>query len=324
MNKFLVASALGIIVIGGWAATEYSRAEQTKSAAVKNEVKIEERDGFGIITSNGIPDHPTGQFPHPGNPGRIAPQHFVFRMTLAPKIADKLTWQRNGKFGVVLNGVPLDPGTNEWWNNDRRAGWQEVAHAGTDELGLDESNAHVQPDGTYHYHGLPYGWLDKLPDATKPQNVLTGYAGDGFPIYSLFGYANPKDPKSKIVKLRSSYRVRKGTRPDAPDGPGGTYDGTYSKDYKYVAGAGDLDECNGREGVTPEYPKGTYYYVLTEEFPFIPRYFRGTPDASWARRPGPPPGGEHSHGGERGDHGPDDNGPEGGPPPDEFGPPPDR
>ena len=34
-------------------------------------------------------------------------------------------------------------------------------------------------------------------------------------------------------------------------------------DWNYVGGMGDLDECNGRWGPTPEYPEGTYYYVST-------------------------------------------------------------
>ena len=41
--------------------------------------------------------------------------------------------------------------------------------------------------------------------------------------------------------------------------------------------SGDLDQCNGRQGVTPEYPNGTYYYVLTNEFPFIGRCLVGEP-----------------------------------------------
>ena len=36
--------------------------------------------------------------------------------------------------------------------------------------------------------------------------------------------------------------------------------------------------------MTPEFPKGTYYYVLTEEFPFIPRKFKGTPDPSFSKQ----------------------------------------
>ena len=49
---------------------------------------------------------------------------------------------------------------------------------------------------------------------------------------------------------------------------------------------GDLDETNGRFGATPEFPNGTYHYVLTDAFPFIPRAWRGTPEQ-------PVPVGEH-------------------------------
>ena len=65
-----------------------------------------------------------------------------------------------------------------------------------------------------------------------------------------------------------------------------------------VVAASDLDECIGRIDMTPEYTKVTFYYVLTENWPFIPRKFRGTPDASFRHgppggggRPGGPPGG---------------------------------
>jgi hypothetical protein len=30
-------------------------------------------------------------------------------------------------FGVALNGVGFDPGTAEFWNNDRRGGWNHAA-----------------------------------------------------------------------------------------------------------------------------------------------------------------------------------------------------
>jgi hypothetical protein len=114
--------------------------------------------------------------------------------------------------------------------------------------------------------------------------VLVGWAADGFPIYGPW-IQRGNDEASK-ARARSSYQLKKGTR---PDGPGGAFDGTFVGDWEYVAGSGDLDECNGREGVMPEFPGGTYYYVLTEEFPFIPRLWRGTPDAAFLRR-GPPAG----------------------------------
>ena len=124
--------------------------------------------------------------------------------------------------------------------------------------------------------------------------LLVGYAADGFPIYTSYGYSVATDAKSPLKKMRSSYRLKQGQRPGEPNGPGGKYDGQFTADYEYVKGSGDLDECNGRFGVTPEYPQGIYHYYITEEFPFVSRFWRGTPDASFKKpwpRPGSRPGG---------------------------------
>src|ERR1051326_1683336 len=159
-------------------------------------------------------------------------------------------------------------------------------------LGMDKNNAHVQPNGAYHYHGVPTGLLDTLTGG-KPKMVLIGWAADGFPIYGPWGYTDPKNATTPLKKMKSSYRVKKGSR---PNGPGGTYDGSYVQDWEYVDGAGDLDECNGRFGVTPEFPQGTYHYYVTETSPFISRQYKGAPDPSFERR-GPPGGGPGGRGG---------------------------
>jgi len=52
--------------------------------------------------------------------------------------------------------------------------------------------------------------------------------------------------------------------------------GTFLQDFEYVAGLGDLDECNGRTGVTPEFPKGIYHYFATETFPYLQRCVKGS------------------------------------------------
>ncbi len=116
--------------------------------------------------------------------------------------------------------------------------------------------------------------------------IQIGWALDGFPIYGPKGYADPLDPESGLVELSSSYRLKAGERPVPPDGPGEAYDGTFANDWEYAEGLGDLDECNGRFGVTPEFPQGTYYYVVTEAFPSIPRFWRGTPGPSVRQRGG--------------------------------------
>ena len=269
---------------------------QTVATGNPSEVRIVVRGAYRYIVANGLPDHVTGQFPNRGNPNRIRAQRYQFRVPAEPKAAKTMRSALGQPFGIAINGVPFDPGTAERWNNDPR--WHYEAMTGKINLGLDNSNAHVQPTGAYHYHGIPEGLLALQPNH-KSQMTLLGYAADGFPIYGPLGHSEADDAESELKTLRSSYRLRHGER---SSGPPGQYDGSFAQDFEYVEGLGDLDECNGREGVTPEYPDGTYYYVLTSDFPFIPRSFRGTPDESFERRgpggrpprggrPGPPPGG---------------------------------
>lgn len=116
------------------------------------------------------------------------------------------------------------------------------------------------------------------------QLTLLGWAFDGFPIYGPSGFSDAWDQESEVRELRTSYQLKSGDRPSPPDGPGEEYDGTFGLDYEYIAGSGDLDECNGRFGVTPEYPQGTYYYVVSDAFPQVPRMWRGQPDETMQRR----------------------------------------
>jgi hypothetical protein len=266
-------------------------------------VRIDTQGGYRFISSDGLPDHDTGAFPNRNNPNRIAPQNHRFRVPLTPLRAGRLTpLRRSSNFGVAVNGVPFDPFTAENWNNDPRSGWSIEAMGGALNLGLDRHNAHVQPDGSYHYHALPVGVVERLTQRETP--LLIGYAADGFPIYAPAGYRDANAAQGALIELRSSWRLKSGTRPNTGErgGPGGAYNGYYTQDWEYAAGSGDLDECNGRSGVTSEYPSGTYYYVITAGFPLIPRCFVGTPDASFDKGPPrggpggrPPPGGPGGH-----------------------------
>ena len=228
-------------------------------------------------------------------------------MPLHPKVADRAVFGMGIDYGVALNGVMFDPGTAEFWKNDRNSGWHYEAGTGKIDLGLDLSNGHVQPTGAYHYHAIPLELLKKLNPDNKARLTHIGHAADGFPIYARWDYANPKDAKSEVCVMRSSYKLKQGQR---PGGPGGAYDGTFTEDFEYIAGSGDLDECGGRFGVTPENPEGIYHYLLTDDYPFIPRLYKGTPDPSF--RKGPPGGGGRGPGGR----------PQGGPPGGGFPPPP--
>lgn len=249
-----------------------------------------------VIRSNGIPDHATGEFPNSGNPNAIREMNHELVIPLHPKLNDEP--MRSGpEFGIALNGIPFDAGTGEFWTEDGRrfgvrSAWNYEALGGGVDLGLDSNNAHVQPTGKYHYHGLPTGLLKELGGEQGIERMIQiGWAADGFPIYGPFGYSDPMDPASKIIELESSYQLKVGSRPTAPGGPGGEYNGDFGIDWEFNTDSGDLDECNGRFGVTPEFPEGTYYYVVSDSFPQIPRMWHGQPDESM-RRPGgnrPPP-----------------------------------
>ena len=284
-------------------------ASATKSSS-EPKVIISIAGDYRTFRANGLPDHKPGAFPNAGNPNRISAQSYDFRVALKPKTNAAPRDARGGWFGVALNGVPFEPGTGEFWNGQRE--WNYEAKSGFINLGLDQNNAHVQPTGAYHYHGLPTGLMDKLGgDGNKM--LLVGYAADGFPIYTSIGYSNATNATSALRKMRSSWQIKKGER---SGGPGGTHDGKFTSDYEYVSGSGDLDECNGWFGVTPEYPQGIYYYCITDEFPQLARSWRGTPDASFFKRGPGVPGVPGSGGpGARGPRGPREQRGLGAPPP---------
>ncbi len=259
------------------------------TAAGSENVTIREDGEMRIITSSGLPNHDTGSFPNRGNPNAISAQNHSFRMPLNPKKASSVTPDRGYWFGVAMNGVPFEPGTAEFWEGNRD--WNYEALSGEINLGIDQHNAHVQPTGAYHYHGIP------SPLVTKDWS-LVGYAADGFAMYV-----------SRSGAYTSSYVLRKGKRrDDYATAPSGSYDGTFTADYQYTPGAGTLDACNGTT------VNGDYVYVLTEEFPHVPRCFVGAPDESFRKGPGGP-GGPRGH---RPGGRPPPGGPGGHPPPPRF------
>lgn len=241
-----------------------------------------------VLSSNLVPDHDFGPFPNPGNPFSVRARRRSFIVPSDPVAASDPMPIGFSEFGVMLNGIPLDP-AGPHWRGDRRSGWQfEVMSPNArPHLGLDDSNAHVHPDGVYHYHGPPSGLLRSLgvADAPPKSMVLLGFAADGFPIYWRWGHLVADDPASPLVELHSGYVLRSGTR---DGGPGGRHDGTFVEDYVYDGARGRLDPLNGRIGVTPDWPAGIFHYIITAAFPWIPRFFRGQPHPSFSgHRVGP-------------------------------------
>lgn len=287
-------TASGTTALRAFAAEGESTVDVMGDYSIRNartgcRVSVKVRNGVRAITSNGLPDFTPGAFPNPGCPNAISAQAYSYRLPVKGNRSAVTPYEIPQPFGISVDGVLFDPFAAEWWNNDRSSGWQYYALGGGKNLGMDANHAHVQPTGAYHFHGIPDGLLATL--GTSTHSPLVGWAGDGFPIYVRTGYANPRK-KGAVKALRSSYRLKTGTR---PSGPGGEYNGWFNEDYEYVAGAGDLDAANGRVCVTPEYPKGTYAYFLTEAFPAVPNAFAGTLASSFVKTGGtgggPPAGG---------------------------------
>ncbi|MEZ6139498.1 MAG: YHYH protein [Zavarzinella sp.] len=262
----------------------------TGSTTTASKFEMEIKGSERIIQANGIPNHKVGAFPNRGNPHRIAPQRYYYRIPAKPELSGRITPLELGNFGIAVNGVPFDPGAAEWYLGVRNSEWRYEALSDAVPLGIDANYAHVQPTGAYHYHGVPTGLMTVLKVRPDQHSPIIGWAADGFPIYALYGYSKSDSAQSAIVTLKSSYRVKLGTRPTGRGAPGGRYDGTFTADYEYVKDLGDLDECNGRFCVTPDFPEGTYAYFLTKDWPIIPRAYHGKPSNDFQRKKLPPKG----------------------------------
>lgn len=218
-----------------------------------------------IMATNSLPNHKTGEFPNPGNPNAISAQSKTYKFPLKPKYTGKAKWAREP--GIALNGIKFEPGTAEVVVCDTGENYRVEALPDVIDLGLDFNHAHVQPTGTYHYHGTPTSVIKEFDNGLDLIHI--GFAHDGFPMYY-----------SKTGKYKPSYKSLDGNREGEDcsyDNPhqhidisvGGHHDGTFTSDFEYVEGYGDLDECNG---ITID---GNYMYLVTAEFPYVSRCLMG-------------------------------------------------
>ena len=251
-----------------------------------------------ILNGNGIPNHEVGTFPNSNNPNRISAQNVSKSFTLCPSIIYESGQELGGPamaIAYALNSVKFDPATAGRCNDAgecslaRGEGNWNIEALGHDtfDFGDDMNHAHVQPNGAYHYHGMPELLIDFLGDNNGM--TLIGWASDGFPVYARYGYADPEDSQSQLKVLTTSYRLKSHPDENRPNtltailgGPNANSNinkpipmGAFTQDYEYVEGLGDLDECNGRFGNTPEFPNGIYYYVVSDDFPFFTRCLKG-------------------------------------------------
>ncbi|MBT5281564.1 MAG: YHYH protein, partial [Euryarchaeota archaeon] len=239
------------------------------------EVSVTVQNNEMIVDSNGIPNHDflstmgccapemdyTSTFPL--NP--VNDTTGGHDTTNCPASAGR--WEcvpDRGTVAMSVNGAPIygpeeGPGGDavalhfEYFNEDRQPivlGWCTGHSAG--------------PNG-YHYHydancvywepeaGETMEDYDLSKIKSDEHSPIIGWAFDGYPIYGMYGYNNDQ---TSLKPITSSYAIER-----TQEGGDQGYNGI--DDWNYVEGAGDLDECNGRFGPTPEYPDGIYHYVST-------------------------------------------------------------
>jgi hypothetical protein len=228
-------------------------------------VTVSDQANTRTIESNALPNHETGTFPNSGNPNTISEQNKSWTFTTDPVFVGTAAFAREP--GVAINGVKFEPDTAERATCTSGEVHNIEAIQDITDLGLDFNLAHVQPTGEYHYHGVS----DMLVEVfnTDQDLVHVAFAADGFLIYY-----------SKSSAYEASYQIgtddRDGTNCTYTQGGGGSTivfgpqkDGSLKSDWEFSADYGDLDECNG---ITID---GQYIYLITNDYPYIPRCLMG-------------------------------------------------
>lgn len=167
-----------------------------------------------------------------------------------------------GPVAVAANGVPIF-GPEEGPGGDAVALDFFYFTEDRQPIDLGYCGAHGGPNGVhYHWDAMCQYWEPEtgetmqdydwsLIDSTKHSPII-GWSFDGYPIYGMYTW----DDAGAVKGMKSSYAVER-----TSEGGDQGYNGI--DDWNYVSASGDLDQCNGRFGPTPEYPEGTYYYVST-------------------------------------------------------------
>ena len=235
---------------------------------LSNVQRVQYSAGNVYVTCTGVPGYTIG--PWPTNPNTTTNQNFVFKITRTPQPNPGLaTVTPLGHTGIWSNGVSIF-NAKDAMSYQNQGVWNQNAIV-VEGPSFDACLGHPAPNGEYHHHLNPR-CLYNDRDSSRHSPII-GFAFDGYPIYGAYGYATASGPGA-IRSLRTSYRLRAiSTRTTLPNGSTAPSAGPavnaarplgyYIEDFEYVAGRGDLDAHNGRFGVTPEYPQGTYAYFVT-------------------------------------------------------------
>jgi hypothetical protein len=194
-------------------------------------------------------------------------QNYVFKIPRdRPFDEPEIHQETLGFFGVAIDGVPLRSPNSQRTATIGSASYTEnnviypVQYYFTDGSGI------IDNDRKFYYQSNP-----ALLNATHTDghSKIIGFAFDGNPIYGPYGYSVFDDKNSGVRPMETSYRLT-----DIQRVNGTIPDGSYIEDFVYEKDLGDLDQYNGRECVTPDYPNGIYAYFVTvdPDDVTLPRY----------------------------------------------------
>ena len=210
------------------------------------ELSVDCTENQVIIHTNNIPNF---EFV-PTTPNALQAQDYTFTLPLNPTEAAQTTdVPLGGSIGVTVNGLVIFGPTEA-----PRDGYRDPY---LDQI-LDYCNGHTAPGGVYHFHARPDCIYE---DMDGQVGLVIGYAFDGYPI--LAPYICADDNCTTTQEVQSSWQDVNPTLTNAWER------------HEYVAGSGDLDECNGIE-----FSDGSYAYFATDTFPYFMGCYRGDVDSS--------------------------------------------
>ncbi len=238
---------------------------------------------FVFVEAAGVPSYNVGPFRNSTYAADLDATFKIPRNPVEDTTGNNEIAAGTGPIGVLVNGVVIFSFSDARSYNNQGI-WNQDANV-FEFLGFDNSLGHPvaigdgQPNelrpGRYHHHQNPIALRAQLGDDGSAHSPILGFAFDGFPIYGPYAFADPNDGGSDLVQMKSSYQLRNITdRTTLADGtvlPQALWGpslqnfalGAYREDFYFDSASGDLDQHNGRFGVTPEYPGGTYAYFVT-------------------------------------------------------------
>ena len=185
-------------------------------------VNVEVFDTYCNLSSDNIPNHDFNDT-SANFRTNVAEIDREFRVQRDPQMAPEISQiNRQAWDAVMLNGVvadvksagcykPSESRADADGNTEAGCGpndnWMLIPLEYSTKFGADIHNAHVQPDGTYHYHGNPNAMFDDSPSGEG--SPVIGFAADGFPIYGSYILDSLTGNYRKAL---SGYTLKEGTR----------------------------------------------------------------------------------------------------------------